>query len=108
MSSDLLKTESERQGKCPTVSDISGGNIISATPSHEFVTPTIELLANARKRAYTAVNFAMAESYWLPIACEYTSKAPPSRGDFSGFLRKRIKCITYNRITHSEKIVVDG
>ena len=24
-----------------------------------------EILANARKRAYTAVNFAMVESYWL-------------------------------------------
>ena len=24
-----------------------------------------EILANARKRAYSAVNFAMVESYWL-------------------------------------------
>ena len=90
MSSDLLKTESERQGKYPTLSDISGGNIISATLSHEFVTPAIELLANARKRAFTAVNFAMAESYWLPIACEYTSKAPPSRGGFQWIFEKNV------------------
>jgi len=63
---------------------------ICVTPSHEFVTPAIELLANARKRAYTAVNFAMAESYWLPIACEYTSKAPLFKGGFQWIFEKNV------------------
>ena len=35
-------------------------------PSMEHLYTSVkEILANARKRAYTAVNFAMVESYWL-------------------------------------------
>ncbi|MBQ6064698.1 MAG: hypothetical protein IJK87_13905 [Prevotella sp.] len=40
-------------------------NIVTKEGMESLYVSVREMLANARKRAYTAVNYAMVESYWL-------------------------------------------